>query len=287
MKIMRKVVGVLRLIRPVNCLMMGFAVIVGMIVATRGFSINIETILYGFVTGFAFLAAANTINDYYDRGIDAINEPSRPIPSGVIRPKEALVYVFILSVVGFVTAFLTYVPECLAIATIAWLLSLYYATMGKRTGFLGNCVVSLCVAVPFVYGWFAVGKGLDLLLLLFSVIAFLSNTGREITKGIVDIGGDKPQRVRTLAVLYGLRTAAVTASLFYISSVVFSLFPWILGKVSVWYLPYVVLADAGFVLSSVLLLHDFSCENARRVKNLVLVWMMAALLAFAAGGILT
>jgi len=267
--------------------MMGFAVVVGMIVATRGFSIKTETILYGFVTGFAFLAAANTINDYYDRGIDAINEPRRPIPSGVIRPKEALGYVLILSVVGFLTAFLTYVPECLAIATIAWFLSLYYATMGKRTGFLGNLVVSACVAVPFIYGGFAAGKGLDLLLLLFSVIAFLSNTGREITKGIVDVGGDKPQRVRTLAVLYGSNTAAVTASSFYISSVVFSLFPWLLGKVSVWYLPYAALADVGFVLSSVLLLHDFSCENARKVKNLALVWMVAGLLAFVAGGILT
>lgn len=287
MKIMEKALGVLRLIRPVNCLMMGFAVVVGMIVATHGFSIKTETILYGFVTGFAFLAAANTINDYYDRGIDATNEPSRPIPSGIIRPKEALGYVFILSVIGFITAFLTYVPECLAIATVAWLLSVYYATMGKRTGLLGNFVVSACVAVPFIYGGFAVGKGLDLLLLFFSVIAFLSNTGREITKGIVDIGGDRPQRVRTLAVLYGSRTAAVTASSFYISSVVFSLFPRILGKVSVWYLPYVIIADTGFVLSSVLLLHDFSCENARRVKNLVLVWMVAGLSAFVAGGILT
>jgi len=284
---MKKIVGVLRLIRPANCVMMGFAVVVGMIVATRGFSVKTETILYGFVTGFAFLAAANTINDYYDRGIDAVNEPSRPIPSGIIRPKEALSYVFILSVIGFITAFLTYVPECLAIATIAWLLSLYYATIGKRTGLLGNFVVSACVAIPFIYGGFAAGKGLDLLLLLFSVIAFLSNTGREITKGIVDVGGDKPQRVRTLAVLYGSNTAAFTASLFYISSVIVSLFPWVLGKVSVWYLPYVILADVGFVVSSVLLLHDFSRENARRVKNLVLVWMVAGLLAFVAGGILT
>ena len=41
-------------------------------------------ILFGFGTGFMLTAAAMTINDYYDRTIDAINEPTRPIPSGLI-----------------------------------------------------------------------------------------------------------------------------------------------------------------------------------------------------------
>lgn len=34
-----------------------------------------------FLTGYT-----QTINDYYDREIDAINEPSRPIPSGLPSP---------------------------------------------------------------------------------------------------------------------------------------------------------------------------------------------------------
>jgi chlorophyll synthase len=33
---------------------------------------------------------AQTINDWYDREIDAINEPYRPIPSGAISEKEVM-----------------------------------------------------------------------------------------------------------------------------------------------------------------------------------------------------
>ena len=41
-----------------------------------------------------------TINDYYDKEIDAINEPNRPIPSGVfaalvVRHKATLVAVYL------------------------------------------------------------------------------------------------------------------------------------------------------------------------------------------------
>lgn len=279
---MEKIVGAIRLIRPINCVVMGIAVLVGMTVAAQGFPLEGKKILLGFITGFTFLAAANAVNDYYDRNIDVVNEPNRPIPSGVIQPREALSYVFILSAIGFLAAFLTN-KECLAIAIVAWVLSVYYATMGKRTGILGNLIVSACVALPFIYGGFAVESGLMSILVLFSAMAFLSTAGREVTKGIVDVEGDRSQGVKTVAVLYGSKAAAITAVLFYIAAVVLSLFPWALGVVSAWYLPLVILADIGFIASSVLLLRDHSRESARVIKRLVLVWMVMGLLAFVAG----
>lgn len=279
---MEKIVGAIRLIRPINCVVMGIAVLVGMTVAAQGFPLEGKKILLGFITGFTFLAAANAVNDYYDRNIDVVNEPNRPIPSGVIHPREALSYVLILSAIGFLASFLTN-SHCLAIATVAWLLSVYYATMGKRAGILGNLIVSACVALPFIYGGFAVESGLTLTLVLFAAMAFLSTAGREVTKGIVDVKGDRFKGAKTVAVLYGSKAAAITAALFYIAAVVLSLFPWVLGRVSAWYLPLVILADIGFILSSVFLLRDHSRENARRTKRLVLVWMVTGLLAFVAG----
>src|SRR5674476_1679977 len=78
---MNKLGGFMRLMRPVNCTMMGFAVLVGAVLASSQFgSLNWLNILFGFLTGFTFCAAAMVINDYYDRTIDAINEPQRPIP---------------------------------------------------------------------------------------------------------------------------------------------------------------------------------------------------------------
>ena len=287
---MNKITGIIRLIRPINCIIMGLAVHVGAIVANQSLSfdnITLTRMAFGFVTGFTFLAAANTVNDYCDRKIDAVNEPNRPIPSGIVKPNEALGYAAVLSVTGFVTAFLTNIPS-LTLAVIAWFLFTYYATKGKRTGILGNFIVSACVTIPFVYGSLItkglIDKALTPIVIVFAGMAFFSTVGREITKGIVDAEGDKLEGVRTVAVLYGSRKAAFLALLFYVSAVILSFFPLLLeNKVSVWYLPFVVVADLGFIFSSTSLLHNYSRKNARRVKNIVRIWMVIGLFAFVAG----
>ena len=91
------------------------------------------------------------INDYYDRAIDAINEPSRPIPSGLVSTKEALVFVSVLSVVGFFFAYLASLL-CLTVAVISWIIMATYVTVGKRSGLPGNFLVGVCMAIPFIYG---------------------------------------------------------------------------------------------------------------------------------------
>jgi len=280
---MGKISGFARLMRPVNCAMMGVAVIVGAVLADPQFSsVDWLDVFYGFITGFMLLAAAMTINDYYDRAIDAINEPSRPIPSGLVSAREALVFVFILSAVGFVFAFLASVL-CLAVALISWVIVVTYVTIGKRSGLPGNFLVSACMAIPFIYGSITVVNQVQLNVLLFASMAFLSGTGREITKGIVDVEGDKAQGVKTLAVRYGERNAAVVAALFYVLAVSLTPLPWILSLVSFWFIPLVLVTDLGLVISSFLLLRDYSRENARKIKNLVLLWFVIGLLAFVFG----
>jgi geranylgeranylglycerol-phosphate geranylgeranyltransferase len=200
---MGRINGFVRLMRPVNCAMMGFAVIVGAVLANPQFyGVDVRNVFYGFITGFALTAASMAINDYYDRTIDVVNEPSRPIPSGAVRSREALVLALILTVVGFLAAYLTS-ALCLLPAAIAWIIFVAYTTFGKRSGLPGNLLVSACVATPFVYGSIAIVRVVQLNVLIFASIAFLSNTGREITKGIVDVKGDATAKVRTMAVRYG------------------------------------------------------------------------------------
>jgi len=71
---MKRVTAYIQIMRPLNCLMMGFAVIVGAVLANPNFT-NFLWInaLYGALTGFTLTAAAMAINDYYDRKIDAVN----------------------------------------------------------------------------------------------------------------------------------------------------------------------------------------------------------------------
>jgi geranylgeranylglycerol-phosphate geranylgeranyltransferase len=281
---MSKAKALLQMIRPINCIMMGFAVIVGASLATRGiFSSQVFSNLFlGFVTAFTLTGASMVINDYYDRNIDAINEPNRPIPKGTISPRQALFCASFLTTVGFLAAFFTNIPSLL-ICILSWMISTTYATKGKQTGLLGNFLVSICVAVPFIYGSFVVGKGFEMAIILLAIMAFLSNTGREITKGIVDIEGDRFQNVRTIAVAYGGKTAAVVASVFFILAVVLSPLPLLLNLVSQWFLPLVVVTDIGLIASSVLLIRDYSRKNAKKIKNWVLIWFLFGLLAFVAG----
>ena len=282
---MGKISGLVQLMRPINCTMMGFAVFVGAVLAHPQFS-NFDWlgILYGFLTGFMLTAASMTINDYYDRAIDAINEPARPIPSGSVSAGQALAFVFVLSAIGFVFAYLTNVL-CLVVAVISWVVVVTYVTVGKRSGLPGNLLVSTCVAIPFIYGSITVLSQVSPSVLLFALMAFLSNTGREITKGIVDIKGDKAEGIKTLAVRYGERNAAVVASLFYILAVSLTPVPWFWNPrlVSFWFIPLVLVTDFGLVASSFMLVKNCSRENARKIKNLVLLWFIFGLLAFIFG----
>jgi len=273
-----------RLMRPVNCLMMGFAVVVGAaLVGANVFSSDVWVLLlYGFLVGFFLTGGSMVVNDVVDREIDAVNEPGRPIPSGAVSVLQAKVFAFVLGALGFGFA-LALGLECFLIAVVSWMVLFAYVLWGKRTGFFGNVLVSVCVVVPFVFGGFVVGRGFGGASLVFVIIAFLSNTGREITKGIVDVEGDTKKNVRTVAVRFGARSAAVLSVVFYVSAIVLSVLPWVWGWVSVWFVPFLVVTDVGLVVSSVWLLRDYSRENARRIKRLVLVWFIFGLLAFLAG----
>ena len=280
---MGKLSGFVRLMRPVNCAMMGFAVFVGAVLADPNFfNASWLGIVYGFVTGFLLTAASMTINDYYDRAIDAINEPSRPIPSGTVSEQQALAFVFALSLVGFVFAYFTSIL-CLLVAIISWIVVVAYVTVGKKSGLPGNFLVSSCVAIPFIYGSVAVLGNVPLSVVLFTLMAFLSNTGREITKGIVDVKGDSAEGIKTLAVRYGEKNAAVSAALFYVSAVALTPIPPLLNLVSVWFIPIVLVTDIGLVASSALLLKNHTRDNARKIKNLILLWFVIGLFAFVFG----
>jgi geranylgeranylglycerol-phosphate geranylgeranyltransferase len=280
---MNKLGGFIRLMRPVNCTMMGFAVLVGAVLASPQLgSLNWLNILFGFLTGFTFCAAAMVINDYYDRKIDAINEPHRPIPSGIIKPKEALGFVVVLSAVGFVFAGLVS-AVCFVVAAASLAITATYLTVGKRSGLPGNFLVSACVAIPFIYGSITAIGTVGLNVVLFASMAFLSNTGREITKGIVDVKGDSVEGVKTLAVRFGEKNAAVTAVVFYIFAVALTPLTWVLGLVGIWFVPFVLVTDVGLVVCSALLLMDHSREKARRIKKVVLMLFLVGLLAYVFG----
>jgi len=283
-----------RLVRPVNCLMMGFAALVGELITLKGSLPMMQSYLLpsilGFCTAFTLTGGSMAINDYFDRYVDAVNEPGRPIPSGLVKPKQALYLSATLGSAGLASALLTgfYVSSsyALLVAVLSFALSSYYNAEGKRFGLLGNLMVSCCVAVPFIYGAFMVGVLPSLLLSVFALMAFLSNTGREIVKGIADVEGDKLRKVETLAIKLGPEEASQIAGLFYVLAVTLSVIPVLSAMASLWYLPFVVVADVGFLLTAAWIISNPSTGTARRMKKASLLWMFMGLLAFVFGATL-
>ncbi len=277
-----------RLLRPVNSMMMALAVLIGAVTLQKSV-FPLPPLLLGAITAFTLTGASMVTNDYWDRDVDAINEPSRPLPRGHVSPRDALAYAALLILVGLISAYLTNLP-CLVLAMISLVVSLSYNTKGKEEGFVGNLMVSACVAIPFLYGGLlyrgiAISPHEFALIGAFALMAFVSNTGREVTKGIVDVEGDQTQQIRTIAITHGSRTAAAVSVFFFLLAVFISLMVWLGGFVSWWYLPPVIVSGGGFIWSSLSLLRDSSRENAKKVKNMVLAWMCIGLLAFIVGGV--
>lgn len=280
-----KVRGAIRLSRPVNSGMMGLAVLIGEAITLQGGLLHLPSLL-GFVTAFALTASSMVLNDYYDREVDAVNEPGRPIPRGVIRPGEALGFTVVLAGVGLAAAAFANLSS-LVVAGFSLGLSSYYSMEGKKSGLLGNFMVSGCVAVPFLYGAFVVGAVPGGLLIVFALLAFLSNTGREVIKGIADVEGDRVRGVRTLALTAGPERAAYLAAALYGAAVAISVYPLVGGWVSSLYLPFIVAADLGFLYSALTIVRKPTKGDAKRTKKVSLIWMLLGLVAFLTGGVIS
>jgi len=275
----------IRIIRPINCIMMGIATFVGAFISLG--SIPSITALYKlmltFITAFTLTGASMVINDYFDREIDKVNDPTRPIPSGEISPGGALIYAAILSVIGLFSAALLG-TRCLIVALIALAIAIAYNSYCKKYGIIGNLMVSFCVVVPFIYGGLALGS-LRAYLILFISMVFLTNTGREVMKGIVDIEGDKKHGIATIAVRYGPKSAAILTLILFLMAVALSILP-PLFKLTSWpYIPLVLITDIGLIYSAISVMKKSSKEVAIREKKRVLIWMLIGLIAFMLGSI--
>jgi geranylgeranylglycerol-phosphate geranylgeranyltransferase len=272
----------LTLVRIPNCLMIGLAVLVGEAIALGNLP-SLGQAVFGFLTASLLLAGTMVLNDVQDAQIDKVNSPDRPIPSGKVSIREAYALSIVLSGLAIVSSATLGILTLLT-ALVALVLMAYYNTQGKKTGILGNAVVSFNVALPFFFGGLAVNN-LRPLLFIFFLLAFLANMAREVAKGITDIAGDSAKGVRTVAVTMGSKSAArITASLFAVA-VLLSFVPPLFQWVSPYYYPVVLVADIGFLFSSYRLLKDQTAKTVRAVKTQVLLWMLLGLVGFLVGGI--
>ncbi len=279
----RKLRALAALTRPPNSILMYIAVIAGIILSDNKL-LQADKLALALITAYGLCGSSMGFNDYFDKEVDSVNAPWRPIPSGAISELEAVIASSALGAAGIISAALTSVP-CLLVAITAFSAALIYNAQLKKSGLLGNVVVSLVVVAPFIYGAVLSDGHVSPRLITFILPAFLSNLGREVIKGISDVEGDSLRGVRSVARIRGAHVAARLGAAFYISAVALSPLPYLLSLVSWIYLPLVAAADLGFIYSAILILKNYDRRSALKVKRMTLAWMLLALIAFIAGSL--
>jgi chlorophyll synthase len=111
---------------------------------------------------------SQTINDWYDKDIDAINEPYRPIPSGVISEAQVWQQILFLALGSIGISFGVDVwaqhefPTVLVCALIGTLVGYIYSAPPlrlKQNGWSGDVAIGLCyITLPWWCGHAAFGE---------------------------------------------------------------------------------------------------------------------------------
>lgn len=260
-----------KLMRTSNGFLALVAVIAGAVVAGAGAQ-DYASIAYLAVSVFLLSGAGIAINDYFDYEIDKINAPDRPLPSGKISKKSALVYTIILFAAGIYLAYLVNI-YVLLLAVINMLLEFLYSWKLKPVALIGNSVDSWFAASSFLYGALITGD-LHIVWLLIAM-SFFANLGREIYGDVEDVVGDRKMGAKTLPIIAGEKAAILTGRAAIIVAILMSVLPYYFGYFGLRYLAIVAIADALFVLSMTQDPHT----NQKTTK----IAMFVGLVAFLAG----
>ncbi|XP_068317469.1 chlorophyll synthase, chloroplastic-like isoform X2 [Pyrus communis] len=157
-----------------------------------------------------------TLNDWYDREIDAINEPYRPIPSGAISENEVITQIWVLLLGGLSFAGILDVwaghkfPILFYLAVGGSLLSYIYSAPPlklKQNGWIGNFALGASyISLPWWAGQALFGTltpDIIVLTLLYSI----AGLGIAIVNDFKSVEGDRAMGLQSLPVAFGSETA--------------------------------------------------------------------------------
>ena len=227
----------LELLRPFNVLISALAMIIS--ASILGELLNYEKLIPVIITVMCFTGAANAINDFIDFKIDHINRPDRPIPSGRIKRKSALIISILLFLIGSFFCFKLGKNAIIVGFFISIPLIVLYSIVLKGLPLIGNIVTSLILGLSFI----CCGLAFDNIshMIAPALLAFGLTLLREIIKDISDIDGDRLSGLRTLPICIGLHRACNLAIIFSFVIFLSSLIPFFNGLYGIWYLIFLII----------------------------------------------
>jgi chlorophyll synthase len=156
---------------------------------------------------------SQVVNDWFDRHVDAINEPNRPIPSGRVPGRWGLYFAIVWTALSMAVAWFMG-PWVFGAACIGMLLAWAYSappTRLKRNGWMGNAAVGACYeGLPWFTGAAAIAGGalppgeIILIALLYSAGAH----GIMTLNDFKSVDGDRAMGLNSLPAMLGTDRAA-------------------------------------------------------------------------------
>ncbi len=210
----------LQLMKPITWIPLIWGVVCG--AASSGhYRWSLEYVLIAaacmLMSGPLLTGYTQTINDFYDRDIDAINEPYRPIPSGAISIPQVAVQIGVLLVGGIAVAFALdrwaghSFPTITALAIGGSLVSYIYSAPPlklKQNGWLGNYALGASyIALPWWAGHALFGD-LTWQIVVLTLFYSLAGLGIAVVNDFKSVEGDRQMGLKSLPVMFGVTTAA-------------------------------------------------------------------------------
>lgn len=211
---------VTELLKPVTWFPPMWAFTCGVVASGQSLGHNWFTILMGLIlTGPLVCASSQAVNDWFDRHVDAINEPNRPIPSGRMPGQWGLYIAILWSGISLVWAWslgLWGFWACVLAVALSWAYSAPPLRL-KQNGWWGNAACGLSYeGLAWITGG-AVMLGGELPVENSLVLALLYSAGAHGIMTLNDfkaVQGDAQMGVRSLPVQLGVVTAALVACTF-------------------------------------------------------------------------
>lgn len=224
---------------------------------------------------------AVALNQYLERDFDALMQRTRkrPLPSGIISPRNGLVFGCLLAVLGVaLLAGTTLLAAGLAVLTLASYVLVY--TPMKRTSHFATAVGGLPGALPPVIGWTAVtGTFAPQAYVLFLVV-FLWQMPHFLALGWMYRNDYAAGGYRLLPSLDSTGQVTARIIMVYIWALLpASVLPFILGMAGPVFLVLVCGAWLAFMFPAYQLTRQISDGNARKVFRASLIYIPAFFLS--------
>jgi chlorophyll synthase len=205
--------AVLELLKPITWFPPMWAFMCGVVSSGASLRSRWPLLVAGVIlAGPAICATSQAVNDWFDRHVDAINEPNRPIPSGRIPGRWGL----------WIALIWTGLSLALAVALGAWVFCAAVAGMAlawaysapplrlKENGWWGNTACAACYeGLPWFTGAaIMAGHWPDGRIVLVAALYSAGAHGIMTLNDFKSVEGDRRMGVNSLPVLLGVGQAA-------------------------------------------------------------------------------